>query len=1002
MRMNPKGLRLLLLAVLPIVSRAQLPTPPPPVAISYELQDLRHTVFRSEEGAPTDATAMAQTTDGFLWIATPTGLFRYDGVRFDRGLDTRLKSSSVSALLAEPDGSLWIGYYFGGVSVLKDGRVRHIDGGRLPPGSVIQFARSADGALWVSTTNGLGRLVGDKWQLIDETLGYPGGLPEWIGSSSAGFLVVGSTASFVYSPESGLFQRHSRLEGEQLRYRVTPDSAWRPNFFNPNTHTTWPNGALFDRAGSFLAPAHDRGLVQYRWPAGPGALPQEDRFTDIKGEIITIFEDRESDIWVGTDQGLDRFSIAKARRLEISNPEGKALLIPGERGDVWVSRLNHTVARLDQGQGEIPSLGESVFAAFRDVDGTLWVAGKDGIFEYADGKVRRQLPLPVSASQFPQLKDANSIFQAIAVDDQGAVWLSISRVGLYRWSGEGWTKAEEHYALPHGPAVRLLLDARRRLWIGYPNDQLAIMEGDRPRIFTAADGLDVGTVLALDVEKTHAWIAGDHGIAAMIGNRFVPLRGVGNVDFHPSSGIVETSAGELWINAPEGIYRIAAASVAGALTAAPQPVAFELLNWLDGVSAGIELIRPGPTMLRTSDDQLWIARGLGIWSIDSAHIPRNPVAPIVSIEGVVGDGVHYEPGSSVVLGPGSRNIQIDYTAASLRQPERVRFRYRLAPVEEKWQDAGERRQAYYTFLGPGQYEFQAMAANEDGVWSVSEASLRFTVKPAFYQRLGFKILLGVAAMLLLALLFALRLEQVQRRYRRGVEARHAERERIARDLHDTLLQGVQALLFRLQIWEGDPDTPERLRKEILGVSHQTKSIVAEGRERILTMRRTDAQPADLAESLTAIGNEASAGNGAGIDVTIVGMTRTLTLEAKEQLLEIAREAVRNAYKHAGASRIAVSLEYRKRSLILSIVDDGHGFDPAVAKERQEAGHFGLTGMRERARQLHAQFRVHSEPSVGTRIEVIVPGGAAYLDVFRWPWQRARKTDGQSVDGGSKL
>jgi signal transduction histidine kinase len=230
---------------------------------------------------------------------------------------------------------------------------------------------------------------------------------------------------------------------------------------------------------------------------------------------------------------------------------------------------------------------------------------------------------------------------------------------------------------------------------------------------------------------------------------------------------------------------------------------------------------------------------------------------------------------------------------------------------------------------------------------------------------------------------------LQRRYRRAMHERHAERERIARDVHDTLLQGVQALLFRLQMWEEDPGIPESLRAELAEVATQTKSIVVEGRERILMLRRTDAQPADIVESLAAVGNEVSTGKAARFEITIAGGAKSLTAATREQLIDIAREAVRNAYQHARASHVSVNLEYRERALHLSIADDGRGMDPSITANCARASHFGLVGMRERATQLGAQLLIGANGAGGTRVEVVVPARVAFQDAFAWPWQRKK-------------
>lgn len=342
-------------------------------------------------------------------------------------------------------------------------------------------------------------------------------------------------------------------------------------------------------------------------------------------------------------------------------------------------------------------------------------------------------------------------------------------------------------------------------------------------------------------------------------------------------------------------------------------------------------------------------------------------------------GSHHVGTSEVELPHRRRHLQIECTAGSPTQPERVRFHDRLHGVDEGWQ-------ARCRSLNPAPHKFQVTAANDNGVWSKANAALRFRMPPTLYQRLGFKIGAGAAVCVLLSFLFFLRLKQLHKRYRREVEARHAERERFARDIHDTLLQGVQALLFRLQMWEDNAQVPESLRIELATVTRQTKSIVLEGRKRILTIRRTNAPSTDLAEALGMIGHEAADAQMLAFKVDVTGDPITLTVQAEEQLLDIAREAVRNACLHAMATQIVVTLEYRRRSLGMIIADDGQGFDPRTAQERARTMHFGLLGMRERARQLGAQFRVRTSRNLGTRVEVIVPAKTAFPRTFRWPWQ----------------
>jgi signal transduction histidine kinase len=385
---------------------------------------------------------------------------------------------------------------------------------------------------------------------------------------------------------------------------------------------------------------------------------------------------------------------------------------------------------------------------------------------------------------------------------------------------------------------------------------------------------------------------------------------------------------------------------------------------------------------------VWISRFECVWWIDPTHIQRASVAPIVTVDDVFYNGELHVPGvgKPLVIARDTHNIRIDYTAALLSDPERMHFRYRLSGVDEEWQEAGQRRQAYYTNLGPGAYTFAVMAANADGVWSLAPAEVKFRLQPAYYQRLGFQSGIAMALLCLIAIAFRIRLGQAQRRFRHDMEERHAERERIARDLHDTLLQAVQALLFRLQLWEDDEEVPNSLREEIAALVTQARAIVVEGRDRILMLRRADAQPVDLREALAAIENQGHAAEGVSFEVSIEGERRSLTLEAHEQLIDIAREAVRNAYRHACPSRVVVTVEYRKGSLRMSVIDDGRGIGAAAREQRGNPGHFGLMGMRERAKQLGGSFWIGAHDGTGTRVTVVVPAQIAYQDSFDRPRQ----------------
>ena len=267
--------------------------------------------------------------------------------------------------------------------------------------------------------------------------------------------------------------------------------------------------------------------------------------------------------------------------------------------------------------------------------------------------------------------------------------------------------------------------------------------------------------------------------------------------------------------------------------------------------------------------------------------------------------------------------------------------------------------------------------------------MSFSIPPTIYQTVWFRLACLGAIVMLSWLVFRYRADRVKGLMRQRLDARHAERERIARDLHDTLLQGMQALLFRLQIWASDPGIARERREEIAAVVVQARAIIVEGRDRLITLRRTGPECQDLLESLTEVASTESTGKAARFEIRTSGKRRPLQAEACRQLVDIAREAIRNAHQHARASLVAMSVDYRNNSLCLRIVDDGCGIDPDVLKAAERRGHFGLVGMRERAAQLGARFSVARNGANGTRVTVVAPAGVVFEDRWRWSWQRRR-------------
>jgi len=367
----------------------------------------------------------------------------------------------------------------------------------------------------------------------------------------------------------------------------------------------------------------------------------------------------------------------------------------------------------------------------------------------------------------------------------------------------------------------------------------------------------------------------------------------------------------------------------------------------------------------------------GVGVIDPRRIVRNPVAPTPLITWLNTDQQRYRAANGIELPRHTHNVRIDFTAAVLSIPERARFRIRLIGQDHEWRDAGALRQAFYTNLGPGDYRFEVMAANEDGVWSAAPASVSFHVAPAFYQTDWFK--LACAGLLAggLYLLYLWRMAQMTARVVERMRGRMDERERIARTLHDTFLQSVQGLILHFHSIKSGLPREDKVQRQIDAALHAADVVVEEGREQLMDLRGNPACRGDLALALDAAGVAAAAQHGVTFTLHEQGARRALRPEAQDELLAIAREAIANALQHSGATDVVARLGYGAGVLTMAVHDHGSGMDEAVLRAGQRERHWGLTGMRERAARIGAKLAIHSAPGAGTVVVVTLRAGLAY-------------------------
>jgi len=954
------------------------------------LELFNHTAWSALDDAPVDVLNFAQTSDGWLWLATPTGLFRFDGKRYERmdAIDgNKLVSTNVLALYAPPDGGLWLGYRVtGGISYFHKGQVKHYtEADGLPGGSVIHITRGPDGVIWAATRDGLARLDGARFRAIGAGQGLPSAITHQVLFDATGRQWV-STQSGVYTRRRGDTQfRPAWPTGELMALREAPDgtiwasdgvdSYYRMSPAAPSGQSLPPprpalpgNGMHFDHEGNMWL--LETATLEYRLAGklqAPGSqLTPEHGLSG--GLPQSFFEDREHNIWIGTSTGVDRLRRQRLLPLPAPSDFDHPAIAPAPQGGVWAG--DHVGALRSFGlEGERQTaLRRFVSALYRDPQGVLWAGNEHEVWRIENGQTAAT-PLPPEARGYE--------VQAMAQAPGGALWVSIARGGLYLLKDGVWRKDGGLAGLPPGHPLTLFRAADGQLWAGYARNQIACIAGEHVTVYGGNEGLELGAVLSLYQHDGQLWAGGELGAAWFDGKQFQPLRGKGGETFRGASGLLRTAAGDLWLFGADGLSHIVAAEVQAFLQQPDREVAFERFDARDGLAGSPSQLRPLPSLVEGEDGLLWFATASKISWIDPAHIARNPMPPPVLILRVAAGENQYDPLPGLKLPETTSRLRIDFTALSLSIPERVRFRYRLDGVDNDWQDPGARRQAFYTNLDPGSYRFRVMAANEDGVWNQNEAQVEFRIMSSYPQTLWFKLLCVAAAVVLLYIVYQLRLQQVTRQLQRRMQERHAERERIARALHDTFLQSVQGLMLRFQtlLKRLPPDSEaHQLAEKILD---QADQVLVEGRKQVSGLRGEQVS-GDIAQVCTALRASLLEEFGFIFGLVVAGQPAMLTPAASEHVYQIIREALLNAFQHAQAQQIELELTFGGDAFRVVVRDDGRGMDEEVLQAGQRPGHWGLTGMHERAGQLGAAVELWSRPGLGTEVRLVVDAARAYI------------------------
>lgn len=992
MRLQDRCVRLLVvlaifIAAIPV--RAAVPPAAP--------EQFHHTVWKLEDGAPPDVWVIAQSADGFLWLGTGAGLYRFDGIRFEevRPSAGRMSDRNITALLAMPNGDLWIGFYSGRIARLSHGQLTDF-GSR--GGSVHQFVRDGGGTLWAAISrgdHGLARFDGMRWhwlgkrdrthtgQVFSMVAGPDGSL--WISTDAAILRHVQGGRGFATVTSA---RRSDRLlataNGEILLLRTTgpfspvpvPGSGLKEIRIKLAGRESEIKRALVDRQGAIWWTDENGGVSRLsstgvaHWTARDGLSANA---------AVPIFQDREGAVWIGSNLGLDRFRQAILMRADALGAISYGAYVQArlDDGTVYVATPRGMLTRASTDGSLQPLLRLPVSPDLIAADGNRLIVEQGGRLLALSGS--RLVPLalpPLPASINGWSRDAS-----------GTPVIEITDRGIFKLSSGGWRRWRVTGDPGLDRALRLPFSGRAGAWFFAANRLIACSTRGCAPVKT---GIDVGRINIV-VPAAHpgdpVLVGGDNGIAIGSGKRFTSITSDQVPVLAGVTGMALTPSGGLWIN---GLRGVVLTTMAGVTDAGNGPLAYRLLTTADGLPGAAQQDANYPTALRSSDGRIWLTASQGIASVDPDRRLRNPLPPPVVIRSITADGMARTPAPELALPAETRRVQIDYSALSLLDPERVRFRYRLTGIDDGWIDPGQRRQATYTNLGPGRWVFQVIAANADGVWNQTGATVALTIAPAFYQSWWFRLIVVLLVATFVALALRARERVRAERTRNLIAAQVAERERIARELHDTLLQGVQGLMLRFQAVANILPPDGHAQNLMEAALERGDDVLVESRDKVRALRgagRTRTLPEMLRGIADQVGDELT------VTVLELGDAEPICDPVADELAAIAREALANVVRHAQAREATMSIAFTRQGLTLTIADDGRGFDPEVLRSGRLQGHFGLPGMRERANALSATLSLANRETGGADVTISVPRRIAFAQpgsflrrlVRRTPW-----------------
>ncbi len=985
------GIRLIFFLFCLIVAAAQASSETLPLA------DISHSAWTARDGAPTDITSLAQTADGYLWIGTPLGLHRFDGLKFSdfpmTPADPKLPGREISALAADSTDGLWIGFSHGGLSHLVDRSVTNIALPEPYKGAAVNVIYCcSDNFLWVLAGDTILRWDGHSWSNIGAKYGLPAASYFTVFFDRDGNIWA-AARHHAYFLKSGStrFQDVGRDVFSITQFAQSSDGTiwvsdgWRsvrPIMSGCKSASVRLQGTaavVFDRSGRLWFAEDALGVGRISNLSRPcERAPTVESFINRDGLTAnvtrSVLMDRDGNIWVGTELGLDRFR----PRSFLSVLEGHFKFYPAfavaPDGSIWAEAHGMPLQHITE-QGAVSigkKLGSSPIAI--DEAGMVWLLDPwDHKLHSIDTRSRQDISIEVP----PQFEDTAA--QHIAALRDGTILVNFEGNGL--WSYKGLWQRTTIAGLPDGIPTSLNID-RAGLWIGYDNSRIYHLPSGSTRAIDRSAGLDIGTVLTTLTARNMVWAAGTEGVAYAKENRFRSLRLKGPTLTQGASGIALDDDGNLWLNSGAGIVRISDKELQLALQDPRHRASVTVYGEADGVLGTPAQAKPVPSMVKDKKGKLYIATSGFILQTTPSLFNRTRRPPTIAIQAIKVDGSPTRFGSRaspqfLLQGGRDNRLEIDYAGIDLNTPTEVSYRYLLEGFDTNWQFVDQSREAVYAGLGPATYRFRVAATVDGDHWIELAEPLIFTVVPAFYQRMWFMALCALPIAFMLWLLYLMRLRYVTARIRDRLEQRTGERLRIARELHDTLLQSIHGLMLRFHYATEALEEDHPARPVLQDVLQRADGLIVEGRNRVQNLRGEADRNRSLADLIAQAVRELRSDDGPTIHVTEEGLQQPMRTIVKDEICRICRECLVNSLTHSKASSIVIEIEYGATFFGVRCKDNGCGIESDVLREGGKKGHWGLRGMKERARSVGGTLTIWSAPGRGTEIEVRLRAAAAY-------------------------